>query len=337
MPDEPVSHYNLGYLYRLTDKPADALGEFEPARGSTPNLAGPHFQLYNAYRPRAAPRKPRASRPTSRRSGGGRRARPCPKTSTGASTPRSGSAEPANANDDAAPVALRLRDLRFRAERCLEGRGLMRRISTPTAEPIWSPGRRRAFSVFKNGDTPIENAGPRGGSRPCDSSRRGTSTTTAIRISASMTDAGRTLYRNASGRFRAGVAASLPAGPFTAAVWARLRPRLRPRPAPRSAIRLRLLRNNGAGRLQRSRAAVSASSPGQATGAPCSTWSPTRCGTRRRSSTYADRPAVIYRDLLGGKFERDPSSTRPPARRVLVAVDLDHDGTTDVFSAARAA
>src|SRR5262249_60671762 len=49
-PNEPISHYNLGYLYKLTDKPADALREFERASQLDPNLAGPHFQLFNAYR-----------------------------------------------------------------------------------------------------------------------------------------------------------------------------------------------------------------------------------------------------------------------------------------------
>ena len=45
-----MSHYNLGALYKLTNKPDDALKEFEIATMLNPNLAGPHFQLANSYR-----------------------------------------------------------------------------------------------------------------------------------------------------------------------------------------------------------------------------------------------------------------------------------------------
>ena len=49
-PDEPVSHYNLGFLYKTSGRPADAMKQFEAAARLGPNLAGPHFQLYNPYR-----------------------------------------------------------------------------------------------------------------------------------------------------------------------------------------------------------------------------------------------------------------------------------------------
>src|SRR5689334_2539742 len=48
VPEEAVSQYNLGYLYRLSDKAAEALPHFEAAAKLDPNLAGAHFQLYNA-------------------------------------------------------------------------------------------------------------------------------------------------------------------------------------------------------------------------------------------------------------------------------------------------
>ena len=50
VPDEPVSHYNLGYLYKTIGRGTEALAEFETAARLDPNLAAPHFQLYNAYR-----------------------------------------------------------------------------------------------------------------------------------------------------------------------------------------------------------------------------------------------------------------------------------------------
>jgi tetratricopeptide (TPR) repeat protein len=50
VPDEPVSHYNLGVLHKLADKRDEAVREFEIAERLNPNLAAPHFQLYNLYR-----------------------------------------------------------------------------------------------------------------------------------------------------------------------------------------------------------------------------------------------------------------------------------------------
>jgi hypothetical protein len=50
VPEEPISHYNLGYLYKVAGRFTDAVAQFETAARLDPNLAGPHFQLYNAYR-----------------------------------------------------------------------------------------------------------------------------------------------------------------------------------------------------------------------------------------------------------------------------------------------
>jgi tetratricopeptide (TPR) repeat protein len=47
-PEDAVSFYNLGYLYKLEGKPDESLQAFETAARLDPNLAGPHFQLYNA-------------------------------------------------------------------------------------------------------------------------------------------------------------------------------------------------------------------------------------------------------------------------------------------------
>jgi len=50
VPDEPVSHYNLGVEYKLAGKSDLALQQFLLASQLSPNFAAPHFQLYNAYR-----------------------------------------------------------------------------------------------------------------------------------------------------------------------------------------------------------------------------------------------------------------------------------------------
>jgi tetratricopeptide (TPR) repeat protein len=49
-PDEPVTQYNLGVLYKLTERPDLALQHFERAADLNPYFAAPRFQLFNAYR-----------------------------------------------------------------------------------------------------------------------------------------------------------------------------------------------------------------------------------------------------------------------------------------------
>jgi tetratricopeptide (TPR) repeat protein len=50
LPDEPISRYNLGVLYKQTGRDDLARKELETAERLNPNLAAPHFQLYNLYR-----------------------------------------------------------------------------------------------------------------------------------------------------------------------------------------------------------------------------------------------------------------------------------------------
>jgi len=50
VPDEPISHYNLGVVLKLTGDPEGSLKQFEEAARLGPSLAGPYFQLFNAYK-----------------------------------------------------------------------------------------------------------------------------------------------------------------------------------------------------------------------------------------------------------------------------------------------
>lgn len=50
VPDEPVTHYNLGVLYKLTDRPDLAIKHFERAADLNSYFAAPRFQLFNSYR-----------------------------------------------------------------------------------------------------------------------------------------------------------------------------------------------------------------------------------------------------------------------------------------------
>ncbi len=50
VPIEPISHYNLGALYKQADKSTKPSSSSRRAAELDPNLAAPHFQLYNIYR-----------------------------------------------------------------------------------------------------------------------------------------------------------------------------------------------------------------------------------------------------------------------------------------------
>jgi hypothetical protein len=50
VPDDAITHYNLGALYKLIGRQPEAIREFQTAAKLDPGLAAPHFQLYNAYR-----------------------------------------------------------------------------------------------------------------------------------------------------------------------------------------------------------------------------------------------------------------------------------------------
>jgi tetratricopeptide (TPR) repeat protein len=50
VPNEPITHYNLGVLYKFNNEPERALERLERFAQLAPNLAGPHFQLATAYR-----------------------------------------------------------------------------------------------------------------------------------------------------------------------------------------------------------------------------------------------------------------------------------------------
>ena len=50
VPDEPITQYNLGVLYKLVGRQQEALKKFELTAKMDENLAAPHFQLFNALR-----------------------------------------------------------------------------------------------------------------------------------------------------------------------------------------------------------------------------------------------------------------------------------------------
>ena len=89
VPDEPVTHYNLGFLHKVGGRQELALKHFETTAKLNPNLAGAHFQLFNAYRTIGRAEDAAREQALFRTLRNVRRARPSPKIWSGASTPRS--------------------------------------------------------------------------------------------------------------------------------------------------------------------------------------------------------------------------------------------------------
>ncbi len=57
VPGEPITHYNLGVLYKAEGRIDEANAKFELAAKLDPNFAAPHFQLFNYYRQRGEQEK----------------------------------------------------------------------------------------------------------------------------------------------------------------------------------------------------------------------------------------------------------------------------------------
>jgi hypothetical protein len=49
--------------------------------------------------------------------------------------------------------------------------------------------------------------------------------------------------------------------------------------------------------------------------------------------SYSDRPGVVYRDLLAGKYRADDMAVLPAGSRSLTAQDIDYDGSLDLIAA----
>ena len=329
VPDEPVSHYNLGYLYRLTDKPAEALREFETAAKLDPNLAGPHFQLYNSYR--AAGRGEDAAREQATF----QRIR---KRQAGAAVPEDldwsfyaevlDPAASVNANDETPALPLQFQDRLVPRAAGPDAPGLISADLDADGRADLVAWSRSGVRLFRNGDTEVSNSG--------------IDAVTGIRSVAVgdfnndgfpdlciVTEAEVALYQNAKGRFQRRTA-SVPAGSFGAAAWIDY-----DHDYDVDLLLVgeasALLRNNGPAGFS-DQTADFPFVAGSATSAAVFDMVPDTIG-RDVLVTYAARSPVVYRDMLGARFEAKPVDEMAPARglKVVGAADVDYDGATDLL------
>ena len=302
VPNEPVSHYNLGSLYRLTEKPADALKEFELAAKLDPTLAGPHFQLANAYR--AAGRAEEAARENTT-------FLEIRKRQTGAAIPEDldwsyfaevmDPPEPANANDEGAPLPLTFDDREV-------ANGSIGAPASAIAADVDADGRPDVIAwsaagvkIFKSGETALPS-GPLGEIKGIRFVAAGDFNNDGYPDLCVLSDSGGAWLQNAKGSFERRQAKT-PAGPFNAAVWIDYDHDYDVDLLLVGASSA-LLRNGGqAGFTDQTTAFPFVD--GTATGAVVFDQIPDTIG-RDVLVTYANRAPVVYKDVLGGKFEARP-------------------------------
>jgi tetratricopeptide (TPR) repeat protein len=326
VPSEPVSHYNLGYLYKLNEKPAEALREFETAAKLDPNLAGPHFQLYNSYR--EAGRAADAAREQAT-------FQEIKKRQAGAAVPEDldwsyyaeilDPADPASANDEAAPAPLKFQDRSLPGAMNLDPPGLVAADVDADGRPDLIAWSADGIRIYKNGETPVAVSGLED-AKGVRAVVAGDYNNDGFPDLCVLTDGGAALYTNYNGRFTRSSAA-LPAGPFNAAVFLDydhdydvdlfL-----------FGSRSTLMRNNGqAGFSDESKNFPFVDAA--ATSAITLDLIPDTSG-RDIVVTYLDRRPVLYKDLLAGKFEARTLEEAAAGQTALAAADLDGDSATDL-------
>jgi enediyne biosynthesis protein E4 len=337
VPDEPVSHYNLGTLYKLTDKPELALKHFEEAARLGPGLAGPRFQLFNAYK--KAGRAADSARELAK-------FKELKAAQEGAAIPEDlewswyseildeieprplqrGDFLPASSNPklDAAELATGL-DPATAALHVLDGDGDGRPdllAASAAGLQLWRGGRERAAA------TGLEEIRGVVAVAPGDFDNDGLADLAVLAPAPS-------LWRNAGGRFEK-VAANLPAqgptGSFRLAVWLDF-----DHDYDLDLVLLgegaALLRNQGpAGWSDETARFPFVRAP--ATAAAVLDVVADSQGIDL-AVAYAGRGGVLYRDRLGGVYEAEPLDALPAGARFLLAEDVDHDGWTDLVAPGR--
>jgi tetratricopeptide (TPR) repeat protein len=321
VPNEPVAHYQLGTLYKLKDDNTAAIAQFEAARNLNPGLAAPHFQLFGLYR--QAGRAQQAAEEL-------RIFQELKKQQEGAAVPEDMEwcqyAELYDPID--APPSAPLAAPVYRDEKLATGfdgpdAGVTVLPGTNGRPDLiaWSAAR---VALFRNGRTPVENSGLED-LRDVRFIAPGDFDNDGLPGLCVVTTKGAMLYRNTGSRFVK--YAGLATGSFRKAVWIDY-----DHDYDEDLILVgdesRLMRNNGeAGFSDETKRFPFVS--GLAIDAVRFDLEPDTPGFDLVVS-YAGRPGVLYRDLLGGAYRADPVDALPPDAHGLVAVDVNHDSYTDL-------
>lgn len=332
VPDEAISHYNLGYLYKISGRPADALKHFETAARLDPNLAGPHFQLYNAYRDPQVGRPEDAARELATFQAIKRR-------QAGAVIPEDlewsfyseiwDPIDPGDTAPDAAPSTPSFRERDILRDLDVGSAGVALLDADADGRPdavVWSSIGVR---LVRRGETVLDGTGLDNVSQvvsvaPGDFDNDGFADLAVV------TRAGASLWRNTGTLAFAPHESGLPSGPFVRAFWLDY-----DHDYDLDLILLgrtsHLLRNTGSGGFTD----VTKEFPfldGQPLDATPFEAIADTIGHDLVVS-YADRPGVLYRDRLAGKYEAVPIDALPAGARSLVAADVNRDSWMDLAAA----
>ena len=324
VPDEPITHYNIGVLDRLAGKPAEALKEFELSEKANPDLAGPHYALYTAWRtsrPEDAARENKTFLAI--------RAR---QTAAGTTEDLNWSYyaeifDPA----EAAPIAVTPVEVKLATGKLsttltgapgmttadIDGDGVADLI-------VWSP---YGVQVFKSGSKAIDVG--LSGVKDVVSVAAADLNNDGMADLAIITRTGADLWTMTAGKF-AKSAVTLPAGTYSSAVWLDYDHDydvdlflLGEHPV--------LMRNNGAAGFSDETKSFPFK-PGKAVAGVEFDVVPDTDGMDL-AVAYSDRPGVLYRDRLNGRYEAEDLAVIPAGAKAILAADLDNDRATDLIVA----
>ncbi len=326
VPDDAIAHYNLGILFKLDGNLEKALFHLQRAARLDPTLAGPHFQLATAYR--------QAKRPEDTRRAMQRfREIKAKKGDTTEDLEWSFYSELAEARlPEHAKAVGKVVSLRLGAVEVsggfdpgssglvildLDGDGGRDLIA-------WSKAGIKAFrDAATKAQVGLGNLEGILDIAPADFDNDGLTDLAVVQKS------GPKLWVNTGGRFRASPT-EMPKGSFRRVLWLDddhdydLDLFLLGRSSAR-------LRNRGAAGFSDETSGFPFAA-GNATDAVVFDLLADTQGFDL-AVVYSDRPAVLYRDRLGGRYERQELGAELPAARRIIAHDYDHDSWTDLIAA----
>jgi len=325
VPNEPIAHYNLGSDYRALGDNEKALPEFKKAEELNPNLAGPHFQLFTLYQRMGNKESALHERQLFEEA---------KKRSAGAAVPEdmewcfyaelydppeprpSAADEPTEYSDrvlstgwDAADAGMEVLDT--------EGNGHADLL-------VWSPQK---VQLLKSGTEAAQSTGLEQ-LRDVRNIAVGDFDNDGLPDLCVLTGGGAILFHNNHGQFTK--AADLPnTGNLRKAVWLDY-DHDNDLDLVLLGAKSLLLRNDGDGKFEDKTASFPFAAGTAIDGAVTALRGD--ASARDLLVTYADRPAVLYRDKLNEVFEPMDVSALPAGSWGLDVQDFNHDGLLDAVA-----
>lgn len=326
VPDEPVSHYNLGVLYKLMSRIPDAVAQFETALKLDSNLAAPHFQLYNAYR--QSGRREEATREL-------QTFQLIKKRTEGAAVPEDMEwsayseiydiIEARTSADSSAPANLQFEDRKLAGTADASTAHLTVLDLEGDGKPALLAWSAQGIAVYKgSGDLTAQPALAE--LKNVASVAVGDFDNDGLPDLAVIAGGAPALFKNVKGTF-AKVDAKLPDGPFLKALWLDY-----DHDYDQDLILLgdtsTVVRNEGANGFADRPNDIPFVKSKAVDGIPFRLVADTK--STDLIVSYADRPGVLYRDMLQGVFKAEEAPVLPANAHDIVPNDFDNDSFIDL-------